>query len=138
LTLATPAGNPISGFPVGPAAYAGRVLSRCFNPEGGTSTVSWFSVTGANPNCSMRINFTYGSTNYVLVMSPGSNYAGTGLAEVYCNAVNASAACVDWTILPNPNATNAGVAKLFAVDRRGNETLVATCKLTFRMHVTYP
>jgi hypothetical protein len=137
LTLATPAGDPISGFPVGPAAYAARVLSRCFNPAGGTSTVSWFSVVGANPNCSLRVNFTYGSTSYVLVMSPGASYAGTGLAEVYCNAVSGSS-CVDWTLLPNPNVANAGVAKLYSIDKRGNENYVATCKLTFRVRVTYP
>ena len=139
LTLETPAGEPLDGFPSGPSPYAARVLSRCFHPAGGaSSTVSWFAIVGSNPNCSLRVGFVHGSTNYVLVMSPAAQYAGTGLVQVFCTGYNGPAACVDWTVMPNPIGDNAGLAKLFSVDRRGNETYVATSLLTFRIHVSYP
>jgi hypothetical protein len=135
LTVITPGGGIVPGLPGGPMFYAGRAISRCFNPSGGTMTYSWFAVVGADPNCAMRVNFTYGSTDYTLVMSPG--YPGTGLAEVYCNATSGGS-CVDWSLVPNPNVTNAYVANLYSIGRGGAERFIAACKLTFRIHVTYP
>jgi hypothetical protein len=135
LTLITTAGNQVPGFPVGPLLYSGRIISRCFTPSGGTSGFSWLNITGADPNCAMRVNFTSGLTSYTLVMSPG--YSGTGLAEVYCNATN-GASCVDWTVVPNMNAPNGGVANLYSIGKGGKEVFVGTLALSYRIHVTLP
>ncbi len=137
LTLTTPSGGAVPGLPVGPTFYpSGRIVSRCFTPAGGTTAYSWFNVSASgDPNCAMRVNFTSGSTSYTLVMSP--LYSGTGLALVSCNAFSASS-CVDWSVIPNPSGANAGVANLYSIARNGSEKFVAACRLTFRMHVTYP
>jgi hypothetical protein len=134
LTLTTTDGGAVPGLPSGPTFYQGRIVSRCYTPAGGTTAYNWFHITD-DPNCAMRVNFASGSTSYTLVMSPG--YAGTGTASVHCNAFSGSS-CVDWTVTPNPNATSAGVANLYSVAKNGSEKFAAACRLTFRMHVTYP
>lgn len=117
--------------------YAGRIVSRCFDPSGGTATVLWADNTGDDGNCAMRVNFASGGTKYTLVMSP--LYPGTGRALVHCNALgNSGSTCVDWTVTTNANVANAGVANLYSITRNGNEQFVAACALTFRMHVTNP
>jgi hypothetical protein len=133
--------NPVSGaagLPSGTSFYSGRMISRCYDPTGATTnTYSWFNITGANPNCAMRLNFSYLGNGYTMVMSP--IYPGTGKAEVYCNASGSSGSCADWTILPNLNAPSATIANLYSVDaHNGKETLVGAYHLTFRIHVTYP
>jgi hypothetical protein len=135
LTLTKTDGSPVPGFPIGATFYSGRIISRCFLPAGGTQTISWLDIAGADPNCAMRVNFTSGTTNYTLVMSP--LYPGTGLAEVYCNVVDGGS-CVDWTDVVNLNAPNASVANLYSIAKNGSEKFVAACKLSFRVHVTYP
>jgi hypothetical protein len=135
LTITAANGGSVAGLPVGAMFYSGRVVSRCFTPAGGTTAFSWFNIAGADPNCAMRVNITSGSKDYSLVMSP--LYPGTGVAEVYCNAVSGGA-CVDWTVLPNPNVANAGIANLYSIAKSGAEKFVAACKLSFRIHVTYP
>ena len=122
------------GLAIGPMFYSGRLVSRCFTPSGGTSGYSWFNITD-DPNCAMRVNFAAGGNDYTLVMSP--LYARTGLADVHCNAFSGTS-CVDWTIMPNANAANPGVGNLYVIGKGGNEKFVAACKLTFRMHVSYP
>jgi hypothetical protein len=134
LTLTTKSGSSVNGFPTGPYLYSGRLVSRCFDPTGATTNpYAWVAITSADPNCAMRVNFTYGGTQYTLVMGP--TYSGTGRAEVYCNVLSGTG-CIDWTIVPNLNAAN--VANLYAISKSGKETFVATCKLTYRVHVTYP
>jgi hypothetical protein len=137
LTLVGSDGGPIPGFPSSPTLYQGRIVSRCFDPLGGTTTSSWFSIAenADNPNCAMRVNFAYGGTSYTLVMSPV--YPNTGRASVHCNGASGTS-CVDWTISPNPNGANPGIANLYAIGRNGSERFVAVCRLTFRDHVTYP
>lgn len=132
LTAITTSGAPVPGLPAGPILYSGRIVSRCYAPTGGTTAYSWFNVTD-DRNCAMRVNFTSGGSTYTMVMSPG--YAGTGTASVHCNAFGESS-CVDWTVTPNPNAANAGVANLYVITKSGSERFVAACRLTFRMHVT--
>jgi hypothetical protein len=124
----------VPGLPIGATFYSGRLVSRCFAPTGGTTAYNWFSITD-DPNCAMRVNFTSAATNYTLVMSPA--YAGTGTSSVHCNAISGSS-CVDWTVTPNANGANAGVAHLYSIARNGSEKFVAACRLTFRMRVTYP
>jgi hypothetical protein len=133
LTLLTPAGAPVPGLPANAVFDAGRLVSRCFAPTGGTAAYEWFNITD-DPNCAMRVNFSVGSTSYTLVMSP--LYPGTGLASVHCNAFSGSN-CVDWAIAPNPNVPNAGLANLYSIAKNGSEKYVAACRLTFRIHVTY-
>jgi hypothetical protein len=134
LTLATTSGGAVPGLPAGPVFYSGRAVSRCFTPSGGTTTYSWLKVTD-DPNCAMRVNFSWTGTNYTLVMSPA--YQGTGLASVHCNAANGTS-CVDWTVTPNANTPNAGVANLYSIAKNGSERFVAACRLTFRIRATYP
>jgi hypothetical protein len=134
LTLVTTGGGSVPGLPSGPTFYTGRIVSRCYTPSGGTTAVSWFGITTIDDtNCAMRVNFTWSSNSYTLVMSPG--YAGTGLASVHCNGVVGSS-CADWTVSPNANTPNAGVANLYVVTKSGSERFVAACRLTFRMHVS--
>jgi len=117
--------------------YSGRIISRCFQANGGTATLGWQNVTSDDPNCAMRVNFASGGTNYTMVMSP--LYAGTGRALVHCNAVNNTGSCIDWTVTPNANVANAGVANLFSIaPHNGNEQFIAACMLTYRMHITNP
>ena len=136
LTLNPVSGSGAAGLPSGPTFYNGQLISRCFDPSGATTNVfSWFSISGANPNCAMRVNFNYLGNGYSLVMSPYQ--AGTGRTEVYCNTI--SGPCVDWTILPNLNVSNATIANLLSINaRNGKETLVGAYYLTFRVHVTAP
>jgi hypothetical protein len=134
LTVVSVNGDPIQGFASGPVFYSGRVISRCFDPSGQTTAAqSWFGITDDN-NCAMRVNFASGGNQYSLVMSP--LVASTGRASVHCNAFS-GANCVDWTIATTPEIPNAGVANLYLLTKRGDQ-LVAVCKLTYRMHVTYP
>ena len=139
LTLNPVSGSVAPGLPSGPTFYNGQLISRCFDPTGATTNVfSWFSISGANPNCAMRVNFNYLGNGYSLVMSPYQ--AGTGRAEVYCNAHALSdGSCVDWTILPNLSVSNATIANLSSINaRNGKETLIGAYYLTFRVHVTAP
>jgi hypothetical protein len=139
LTLNPVSGSGAAGLPSGPTFYNGQLISRCFDPTGATTNVvSWFSISGANPNCAMRVNFNYLGNGYSLVMSPYQ--AGTGRAEVYCNAHALSdGSCVDWTILPNLSVSNATIANLSSINaRNGKETLIGAYYLTFRVHVTAP
>jgi hypothetical protein len=137
LTLETTTGSPVAGLPAGRYFYSGRLVSRCFDPTGvTTNTYPWFSVQGADLNCAMRVNFTYGGTQYTLVMGPG--YSGTGKALVTCNSANTRGSCVDWTIFPNLTAANPTVAYLYSIGKGGKEVFVAACQLRYRMHVTYP
>lgn len=137
LTLNPVSGSGAAGLPSGPTFYNGQLISRCFDPSGATTNIySWFNIIGANPNCAMRVNFNYLGSGYSLVMSPYQ--AGTGRAEVYCNATS-GASCVDWTIQPNLNVSNPTIANLSSINaRNGKETLIGAYYLTFRVHVTAP
>lgn len=135
LTIET--GSPVAGLPTGRFFYSGRLVSRCFDPTGvTTNTYPWFKIQGADPNCAMRVNFSYGGKQYALVMSPA--YSGTGKALVTCNSANTSGSCVAWTIFPNLTAANPLVAHLYSIGKGGNEVFVAACQLNYRMRVTYP
>jgi len=132
LTLVTTGGGSVPGLPSGSTFYPGRIVSRCYTPTGGTTAVSWFGIIH-DANCAIRVNFSWGSNNYTLVMSPA--YAGTGLVSVHCTGFGGSS-CVDWTVSPNPDNPNPGVANLYVITKSGSEKFVAACKLTFRMHVS--
>ena len=118
LTLAS------QGIPLPDGNYSSHVevYSQCFDTN--TTQISILTMTAgaAYGNCSFGIDFSSGNTKYKLVMSP--KFAGTGSAMVTCNAV-AGAYCTRWTIVPNPNAANAGVANLYTFSQsRGTVLLV--------------
>ena len=128
--------------PTGSYTLHGRVISRCFDPTGATTnTVGFPTITTSNPNCSMHINFTIGSADYALVMTPYN--ANNGRAIVSCNLVS-DGQCVDWSIVPNlvqDNVINPNplVANLVSfAPRNGKQTLVGTYSLTYRIRVTRP
>ena len=138
LTLTRLSGSGPTGTYVLPA----RVISRCFDPTGATTnTVSWLTITSSDSNCSLRVNFVVGGTQYTLVMGP--NLAGTGKAVVSCNVVS-GISCADWTVVPNLtedaviNPTPA-VANLYSIAAHaGKQTFIGTYYLTYRARVTYP
>jgi len=134
--------NRLSGSgPTGVYPLHARVISRCFDPTGQTQdTVGLPSITTANPNCSMHINFTVAGSDYGLIMSP--YYQDTGRATVYCNTVSGGQ-CVNWSIVPNLTQDsvinpNPLVADPFLKGRAGKLTLVGTYSLTYRIGVTQP
>jgi hypothetical protein len=117
--------------------YNAEVLSRCFDTNG--NIIDFLSVNTADNRCSLRVDLTHGGTAYAFVMSPESQYAGTGWATVVCNAELAGA-CVNWTITPTPSTqvTNATVANLYSVGHGGKEILIGSYHNTYRIDVTNP
>jgi hypothetical protein len=94
-----------------------EVYSQCFD-QGDTAVGLLAMTSGAsNGNCSFGMDFTSARTKYKLVMGPTA--PGTGRATVTCTAaVNGS--CTTWTIAPNPDAANAGVANLYTFAHNGS------------------
>jgi hypothetical protein len=79
------------------------------------------------------LDFTSGRTKYQLVMRPTA--PGTGRALVTC-VTAASGSCTSWTIVPNPDAANAGVANLYTFNNRGQLVPVAgTYHNSYRINV---
>lgn len=118
--------------------YNAEVISRCFDTNG--NIINFLSVNLSDNRCSLRVDFTSGGTTYYFVMSPESQYAGTGWATVVCNSAP-NGACVSWTITPTTtgtNAANATVATLNKVSHGGRLTLVGSYHNTYRIDVTNP
>lgn len=121
------------------------VFSQCLNPDGGaTGDINWFSITTSDPNCSMRINFTVGKTNYALVMSPFHDTPlPTGRAIVTCTSPSPDGkSCSGWTVLPNQIQSsinpNPGVANLYSISRNGAFNFIAQYYLAYSANVVYP
>jgi hypothetical protein len=136
--------NRLSGSgPTGTYALPAVVISKCFDPSGATTgDQNWFNITAADPNCSLRVNFTIGGTNYALTMSPlYDSPQPTGRATVTCTQASGNS-CFAWSVVPNltPSSINPNptVANLFSVGRNGAFTFVGQYALTYRAHVTYP
>ena len=130
----------VSGLPqpLSDGPYNAEVISRCFDPNG--NIINFLSINMSDNRCSLRVDFTSGGTTYEFVMSPNSQYAGTGWATVSCTA-ETSGACVSWTITPTTtgtNAANATVAILNKVSHGGKLTLVGSYHNTYRIDVTNP
>ena len=118
--------------------YNAEVISRCFDTN--NNIIDFLSVNLSDNRCSLRVDFTSGGTTYYFVMSPESQYAGTGWATVVCNSAP-NGACVSWTITPTTtgtNAANATVATLNKVSHGGRLTLVGSYHNTYRIDVTNP
>ena len=119
--------------------YNAEVISRCFDTN--NNIIDFLSVNLSDNRCSLRVDFTSGGTTYYFVMSPESQYAGTGWATVVCNSAPAPTdACVKWTITPTPSTqvTNATVATLNKVSHGGKQTLIGSYHNTYRIDVTNP
>ncbi len=118
--------------------YNAEVISRCFDTNG--NIINFLSVNLSDNRCSLRVDFTSGGTTYYFVMSPESQYAGTGWATVVCNSAP-NGACVSWTITPTTtgtNAANATVATLNKVSHGGKQMLIGSYHNTYRIDVTNP
>jgi hypothetical protein len=118
--------------------YNAEVISRCFDTN--NNIIDFLSVNLSDNRCSLRVDFTSGGTTYYFVMSPESQYAGTGWATVVCNSAP-NGACVSWTITPTTtgtNAANATVATLNKVSHGGKQMLIGSYHNTYRIDVTNP
>jgi hypothetical protein len=125
--------------PLPDSYYNAEVLSRCFDTNG--NIIDFLTVNTSDNRCSLRVDFTYGGSSYVFVMSPEPQYAGTGWATVACNPpTNTFGACVNWTITPTPSpqVSNPTVAKLYSVGHGGKEILIGSYHNTYRIDVTNP
>jgi len=136
--------NRLSGSgPTGTYTLHAHVHNHCFDPTGATTNPqNWFNITTSDPNCSMKVVFTIGKTNYWLVMSPLYDAPQpTGRATVTCTQLSGSS-CFAWTIAPNltqsttnPNPT---VANLYSLNRNGTLNFIGQYSLTYSVNVTYP
>jgi hypothetical protein len=129
--------TPLNGSPAGPFSgtqtFNGKLRSRCFDP--GNNVYSWLAIQSQDTNCAMRVNFTYGRTDYTLVMSPLE--AGTGTATVICTNWKGSL-CSSWTDLPTAGVANANVAHLYSFGKGGAQTLIGSYALSFYITLTHP
>ena len=62
------------------------------------------------------------------------NAPGTGRALVTC-VTAANGSCTSWTIVPNPDAANAGVANLYTFNNRGQLVFYGTYQNSYRISV---
>jgi hypothetical protein len=131
LTLSPVNGSPSGPF-VGTLGFNGKLRSRCFDPS--NSVFSWLKIHTQDTNCAMRVDFTYGTVNYTLVMSPIE--PGTGTATVACTNWNGSA-CSAWTDVSTAGVANANVAHLYAITRKG-QTYVGSYALSFNVTMVHP
>jgi hypothetical protein len=126
--------SPVNGSPSGPfgtMGFNGMLQSRCFDPS--NSLFSWLKIQTQDANCAMRVDFTYGTVNYTLVMSPVE--PGTGTATVACTNWNGSA-CSAWTDVPTAGA-NANVAHLYTLPRNGKQKYVGSYALSFNVTIVH-
>jgi hypothetical protein len=140
------------GPPAGYYSQGVTVRSGCFDQNG--KIVPLASVVTASGNCKLGVNFTSGTTNYKLLMSPfplsgagdppptcpSTGCPATGAVMVTCNAVS-NGQCVNWTIEPNTTASHATVANLYRyASSRGSATWIFIGQYynTFRINVSNP
>ena len=140
------------GPPVGYYSQGVTVRSGCFDQNG--NIVPLANVVTASGNCKLGVNFTSGTANYKLLMSPfplsgsgdppptcpSTGCPATGAVMVTCNAVSNSQ-CVNWTIEPNATASHANVANLYRYSSsRGSATWVFIGQYynTFRINISNP
>src|SRR5579864_5336088 len=89
LTL-TPTSSASPTIFTGSQSFKATIYSRCFTDSTAATEQNWTLITGANypqgdTTCAMRVNFTYNSVSYSLVMSPAQAATGepaTGSATV--------------------------------------------------------
>ena len=128
LTFVPPtAGSPPTGN------YNARVLSRCF--DGNDNITGFLAITtggGPNGRCSLRVGFTVGRVQYVLVMSP--LHDGTGWVTVSCAGNGGDGKCNHWTVTPTGN--NGKIANLYEIGKAGREIYKASYENTFAIDVT--
>ncbi len=84
-----------------------RIIVKCSEAIAGSFPAMKLNQT---LSCPTGIGFTYGGTQYGLMMSSGPNsdidYAETNNPQVTCTAVNSTTnKCISWTIVPIQQAT---------------------------------
>lgn len=100
-------------FPNGYYYSSVEMASHCFDTAGNSLNIQLLSAGASYGNCSLIVDFDYGSkkTTYKLAMGPA--FANTGRALVTCTAA-AGGYCTGWTIVPNDTANYPRVAILTA------------------------
>lgn len=131
--------TPVNGSPAGPfsgtMAFNGKLRSRCFDPA--NNVYSWPTIKTSDSNCAMRVDFTYNTVNYILLMGPTES--GTGTATVTCtNWDSSTAMCSTWKDVPTAAVPNATVAHLYSAGKNGALTLVGSYALSFDMQLMHP
>ena len=127
-----PAATPLGTVPTD-GLYAARVLSRCFTGDDITGLLA-IAPGNSNATCSLRVVFTYGGTQHVLVSSP--MYAGTTPTNVSCVEAATDGSCRRWTILPGNGFDSR--AALYRIAKNGRETLIGDFYLAFSIGATRP
>jgi hypothetical protein len=124
-----------NGIPLPDGYYSANVeiYSQCFDASNNAIGILSMTVGQSNGNCSFGMDFAVGRTKYKLAMVP--TMPGTGRALVTCNAP-ASGPCNDWTIVPNPDAANAGVANLYHYTNNGGLVLDGVYSNSYSVRVS--
>ena len=124
-----------TGFPAPDGYYYDKVevYARCLDASGAVTSLLSMSGGDSNANCTFGLDFAYNNTKYKLVM--GQQYGGTGRAVVACTST-AGAACSSWTIVPDANAANAGVAALFRFASNGSLIAVGMYHNSYSLGIT--
>lgn len=119
-----------------------RIIVKCHETVSGS-----FLAIGLNQtvSCPAFVRFSYGGTDYRLVMSSGpgavtADYPETNNALVTCAAANASNVCNDWKLQPITQADGSvkNVARLQKAARGGGWTNQGDFYMTFNFEVTNP
>ncbi len=107
------------GIPIPDGKYSANVevYSGCFDASDVRINVLAMTAGEVNDNCAFGFDVSVGRTKYKLTM--GNAWAGTGRAMVTCNASSTSG-CTSWTIVPDANVANAGVANLYHFANNGS------------------
>ena len=118
--------------PVSSGYYNATIFSRCYDSNGNLVSLLTIPAKTSNNNCSLRINFSFGS----FVMAPAaelpSGAPATGRASVACNASD-STGCNSWTITPYTNGANGTSADLIQSAKHGNVVVGSYSGDTFRI-----
>ena len=122
------------GIPVPDGYYSSNVevYAGCFEQNGAHSNLFALAAGTSRDDCTFGLDFSFGRTKYKLAMGPAS--AGTGRAAITCNTA-ANGSCTSWTILPNPNAANAGVANLYHFSNNGGLVLDGVYHNSFHVEI---
>jgi len=144
LTLTPVPGTNSPTIFTGSQSFKATLYSRCFTDNTAATEQNWTLITGTNyPNgdstCAMRVDFTYNSVSYSLVMSPNEAAKGmpaTGAATVTCTS--GGSPCTAWRDVPTIGVTDpatgldvSNVANLY----NGGSTPIGQYYLTFNINL---
>ena len=122
--------------PVSSGYYNATIFSRCYDSKGNLVSLVAIPAGTSNNNCSLRINFSFGS----FVMAPAAELPSgapqTGRASVACNtSATDGSGCNSWTITPYTNGANGTSADLIQSTKHGNVVVGSYSGDTFRIYL---